>query len=111
RGAAQKEKTIQSMIGNSQSPALLVRVVRAIGLLVPTQFRGEWRREWGAELIHRWLLLDRWGRVNAPDQFDLWQRVAGAFADVLWFQRARTRLLLVILNMAMAGLTAFGAGQ
>jgi len=99
------------MNGNSQSPALLVCAVRTIGLLVPSQFRGEWRREWEAELISHWQLLDRWGRVNARNKFDLWQRVAGALADVLWFQQVRIRLLLLILNLVVAVLTAFGAAQ
>ena len=94
-----------------QSPTLLLRLVRATSLLVPAEFRSEWRREWEAEVISRWFLLEKWGRLDGQTKFDLLRRVQGALRDAICFQQRRTRLLLVTLNMLVAALTAFGAIQ
>jgi hypothetical protein len=99
------------MIGETQSQAFFLRVVRLIGVLVPAQFRSEWRREWEAEVINRWLQLERWGKLDAQSKADLWKRIQGALADTLWFQQRRTQMLLVTLNMVVAALTGYGAGQ
>lgn len=99
------------MIAESQSQIFCLRVLRAISLLVPAKFRADWRREWDAEVINRWRLWEKWGRLDGRSQVDLWARIRGALADALWFQQRRTRLLLVMLNMLVAVLTAYGAGQ
>ncbi len=99
------------MTAESQSQASFLRVVRMIAVLVPAQFRSEWRREWEAEIINRWLLLERWGRLDARSKADLWKRIQGALADTLWFQQRRIQMLLVALNILMAVLTVYGAGQ
>jgi hypothetical protein len=78
---------------------------------VPRHFRCEWRREWEAEIVSHWLLLQQWGRLNGGSKFYLLVRLEGAFLDVLWFQKRRTSLLLVTLNMLVALLTGFGAAQ
>jgi hypothetical protein len=99
------------MIAESQSQAFFLRVVRLIGVLVPAEFRSEWRREWEAEVINRWLQLERWGRLDSQSKADLWKRIRGALVDTLWFQQRRTQVLLVTLNMVVAALTGYGAGQ
>jgi hypothetical protein len=99
------------MIAESQSQAFFLRVVRLIGVLVPAQFRSEWRREWEAEVINRWLLLERWERLDAQNKADLGKRIRGALVDTLWFQQRRIQMLLVTLNMVVAALTVYGAGQ
>ena len=99
------------MIMQFQSPALLLCLIRATSLLVPEEFRSEWRREWSAEVINRWLLLEKWGRLDGQSRLDLLRRVQGAFSDAISFQQSRTRLLLGTLNMPVAALTAFGAIQ
>ena len=88
-----------------------LRLVWAISVLVPDQFRSEWRREWEAEIINRWLLLEKWGQLNAHSKVDLFNRVRGAFLDVLSFQQRRTSLVLASLNLLVALLTGFGALQ
>lgn len=94
-----------------QTPAIYLRVIRAMSLLVPKQFRFDWRREWEAEVISRWLLLEKWNRLDDQSKFDLLKRVEGAFRDVVCFQQTRTRLVLVALNILVALLTGFGALQ
>jgi len=88
-----------------------LRLVWAISLLLPNQFRSEWRREWDAEIINRWLLLEKWGTLNTQTKLDLFKRVQGAFLDVLSFQQRRTYLALAALNVLVALTTGFGALQ
>jgi hypothetical protein len=99
------------MIAESQSQAFFLRVIRLIGVLVPAQFRAEWRREWEAEVINRWLLLEKWGKLDAQSKSDLWKRVRGALVDAVWFQQTGTQVLLAAVNMLAAALIAYGAGQ
>ena len=94
-----------------QTPAIYLRLVRALALLVPGQFRSDWRREWEAEVIGHWQLLEKWDKLDARRKFDLLKRVQGAFRDVVWFQQRRTSLTLVTLNLVVALLTGFGALQ
>lgn len=99
------------MIMDFQSPAFLLGLIRATSLLVPGEFRSEWRREWEAEVISRWLLLEKWERLDGQSKLDLLRRVHGALRDAICFQEKRTRLLLVTLNLLVAALTGFGALQ
>src|SRR6267143_5856456 len=85
-----------------QTPAIYLRLIRAMALLVPKQSRVEWRREWEAEIVSRWLVLKKWERLDAHSKLDLLKRVYGAFSDVLWFQQRRTSLVLVALIMLFA---------
>jgi hypothetical protein len=94
-----------------QTPGIYLWSMRAISVLVPQESRIEWRREWEAEIVSRWLLLKEWERLDAYNKLDLLKRVCGAFSDVLWFQQRRTSLVLVTLNMLVALLTGFGALQ
>jgi hypothetical protein len=94
-----------------QTPAIYLWIIRTISRCVPRQSRLEWRREWEAEIISRWLLLKKWESLNAHSKLDLLKRVQGACLDTLWFQQRRTRLVLVALNMLVALLTGFGALQ
>lgn len=94
-----------------QTPAIYLHLIRAIAQLVPKQFRSDWRREWEAEVISHWMLLEKWERLNAKSRFDLLKRVQGAFRDVVCFQQRRTSLMLVMLNLMVALLTGFGALQ
>jgi len=94
-----------------QTPGIYLWLIRAISLLLPGPSRSEWRREWDAEIVSRWLLLKKWERLNAHSKLDLFRRVQGALLDAVWFQQSRTRLTLVALNMLVALLTGFGALQ
>jgi hypothetical protein len=94
-----------------QTPRIYLWIITVISLLMPGRSRLEWRREWKAEIVSRWLLLKEWERLDTRSKLDLFKRVQGAFLDVLWFQQPRTRLVLVALNMLVALLTGFGALQ
>lgn len=99
------------MAAGIQSPEIYLWIIRAISLLVPKESRREWRREWDAEIVSRWLLLKEWEKLNAHSKLDLFKRVQGSFWDVLSFQQRRTSLVLVALNLLVALLTGFGALQ
>lgn len=92
-----------------QTPGIYLWIVRAVSLLAPRESCLEWRREWEAEIISRWLLLKEWERLDAHTKLDLFKRVQGSFLDVLSFQRSRTSLVLVALNVLVALLTGCGA--
>ena len=99
------------MKSEAASPRISLGIIRAMSLLVPSGARRDWRQEWEAEVINRWLLREKWNQSALRMQSDLLKRIGGALFDVLWFQERRTRLLLVTLNMLVAGLTGFGALQ
>jgi hypothetical protein len=94
-----------------QTPGFYLWLIKAISLFVPKESRLEWRREWNAEIVSRWLLLEEWDRLTAQSKLDLFKRVRGSFWDVLSFQQSRITLVLVALNMLVALATGFGALQ
>jgi hypothetical protein len=94
-----------------QTPGIYLWIIRAISLLAPMESSLEWRREWEAEIVNRWLLLKEWDRLNAQSKLDLFKRVQGSLLDVMCFQRRRTSLVLVTLNLLVAISTGFGALQ
>lgn len=96
---------------NFDSPTIYLRFVHALSLLVPAESRRDWRREWEAEIVHRWQVLQKWGWLNMKSKIDLTARVAGATRDVASFQQNRTRLVLVVLNILVALTLGFGAAQ
>lgn len=99
------------MKSEAACPRVPLVMIRVMSLLVPIRARRDWRRDWEAEVINRWLLRERWKQSTVRMQSDLLKKTGGAFFDVLWFQETRTQLLLVTLNMLVAGATAFGALQ
>src|SRR5215813_1279068 len=65
------------------------RLIRFIGVIVPSRFRGRFRQEWEAELEYREELLARWDRLDWRNKIELLWRSLGAFWDALWLQRLR----------------------
>ena len=96
---------------NFDRPILYLRFIHALSLLMPADARLDWRREWEAEIVHRWHALHKWGRLNMRSKIDLTARVAGATRDVASFQQNRARLVLVVLNILVALALGFGAVQ
>lgn len=64
-------------------------LIRAIGVIVPSRLRVDWRQEWEAELRCRELLLAEWDKLNWKNKLDLVRRSLGAFRDALLLQPQR----------------------
>ena len=74
-------------------PSLLqacLRLVRAVGQIVPAKWRAAWRQEWEAELQHRWQKLQEWNRATRRNQMKLFKRTLGAIADAAWLRQQFT---------------------
>lgn len=99
------------MSARIQSPGVYLFIIRAISLLMPKESRLEWRREWEAEVVSRWLLLKKWDRLSPHSKVDLFKRVQGSLLDALCFRQKRTSMALVALNILVALTTGFGALQ
>jgi hypothetical protein len=93
------------------SPAAYLLFIRAMSLLIPLHSRLDWRREWEAEIINCWQLLEKRSRLNMKSKLDLSEKVAGATRDVASFENNKMRLFLVALNILVALLLGFGAVQ
>lgn len=96
---------------NFDNPSMYLRFIRLLSWLVPAPSRLDWRREWEAEIINSWLVLQKWNRLNMKSKLDLSKKVAGATRDVSTFQHNRMRLVLVTLNILVALALAVGAVQ
>jgi predicted permease len=64
-------------------------LIRTVGVIVPRRLRGNWRREWEAELRHREAMLAEWDRLDWRSRLDLLRRSTSAFRDALWLQPKR----------------------
>ena len=94
---------------NFHSPALYLYFIHAMSLLVPRHARLDWRREWEAEIIHHWQVLQQWNRLNLKSKLDLLTRIAGATYDVASFENNKSRLVLGVLNILVAFTLGFPA--
>src|SRR5262245_13471689 len=92
------------------SPTVWLSVIHWLSVLVPSESRLDWRREWEAEIINRWRVLQKWNRLNLKSKLDLSKKVAGATRDVGSFQNS-VSLVLVVLNILVALALGFGAVQ
>src|SRR5579872_3986736 len=52
--------------------------------LVPASQRADWKREWQAEIWHRWQFLEQGGAWNERESFLLLRRSLGLLPDALW---------------------------
>ncbi len=75
------------MFGQPKRPfSLLVcgAMIELASRLVPSLQRPDWKREWQAEIWHRWQFLWHTGSWNRREALLLLRRCAGAFPDALW---------------------------
>jgi hypothetical protein len=93
------------------SPASYLLFIRVMSLLIPLQSRLDWRREWEAEIINRWQMLQKRNRLNMKSKLDLSAKVSGATYDVVSFENNKTRLSLGALNTLVALILGFNAVQ
>jgi putative ABC transport system permease protein len=102
-------------------PPRYLRLIGWLSALVPMRLRGDWRREWEAELQHREIELRAW-REERDVGRQLWATSRGAAWDVLWLQRQRWeddvvqdiryafRLFRRAPGLALAGILSVGLG-
>jgi putative ABC transport system permease protein len=67
-----------------------LRIVAFTSIVVPRVERAEWRREWEAELVHRFGALRGRSRLTWRTSMDLIRRAFGAFPDAAWIRRQFT---------------------
>jgi putative ABC transport system permease protein len=65
-------------------------LIAVASILVPRAERADWRREWEAELEHRWGSLDRSRQLSWRTSMDLIRRAFGALPDAAWIRRQFT---------------------
>ena len=75
---------------NPVALALCLMIVRLFGWLVPSASRENWRREWEAEVRHRWHVLESRQHLDWRTKMDLVGRVLGALPDAAWLRRQFT---------------------
>lgn len=73
-------------------PALRLSLVlvRIFAAVVPSASRADWRREWDAEVRHRWRMLTERQALDWRAQMDLVRRAFGALPDAAWLRRQLT---------------------
>ena len=59
-------------------------MVNAASHLIPAAQRSEWKREWLAEIWHRWQFLQHSGEWNRSEGFRLIANCAGMLPDAAW---------------------------
>ena len=78
---------------------LALALVRAAARFVPRWQRGEWQREWSAELHHH--------ALDAREPGALVHRSTGAVADAVYLRSQALQLDLLFRDVALAGRNAF----
>ena len=78
---------------------LALALVRAAARFVPRRLRGEWQREWDAELQHH--------ATDARDPGGLVQRSTGAVADAVYLRSQALQLDLIVHDLTLAIRNAF----
>jgi putative ABC transport system permease protein len=69
---------------------LCLRLVHLFSIVVPAGSRDDWRREWDAELRHRWGHLAEDDDLDWRARMDLVRRALGALPDAAWLRRQFT---------------------
>jgi hypothetical protein len=77
--------------------------------LVPAIQRGEWQREWTAEIWHRWQFLYHAGFWNTRESFGLIRNCIGAFPDAIWHFALQDPVQEKIRNWARSPWTCLAA--
>jgi hypothetical protein len=78
-------------------------------LLTPKEQRSDWKREWRAEIWHRWQFLWHAGMWNRREKFGLVRGTLGAFQDAVWLLKAQESLWQGIREWARSPFTCLGA--
>jgi predicted permease len=72
---------------------LLLAIIDTGWWLAPPSRRGEWRRQWRADIMHEWRWLSR--HRGVADQVTLVRRVAGALRHAFWLRLHVRRIEMI----------------
>lgn len=101
------------MPADPKSPlsVFLCRVlVSMLARIVPAAQREEWKREWSAEIWHRWQFLFHIGEWNTQESFRLLRDcLGGAIPDALWHIAAQETVRNRVRTAARSPWTCLGA--
>lgn len=70
---------------------LILRCVAVVSWVVPRRDRQSWRREWEAEILHRFPISEAGGRRPLRQQLQVARSATGSIADAAWLRRQFTR--------------------
>jgi hypothetical protein len=97
---------------SSQKPPRSVRfcnaMVRFAARLVPPVQRSEWKREWLAEIWHRWQFLHHTGFWNTRESIGLVRTCLGVFPDAVWHFALQDPVQEKVRNWARSPWTCLG---
>src|SRR5581483_1668826 len=84
-------------------------MVRVAARLVPAIQRNEWRREWSAEIWHRWQFLFYAGVWDRRESWGLIRNCLGVFPDAIWHFALQDSVQEKIRNWARSPWTCLSA--
>jgi hypothetical protein len=84
-------------------------IVGVAALLTPNGQRDDWKREWHAEIWHRWQFLRHAGAWDRREKFGLVRGTLGAFQDAAWLLKSHEALWQSLREYARSPFTCLGA--
>jgi MacB-like protein len=84
-------------------------IVGVAALLTPNGQRDDWKREWHAEIWHRWQFLRHAGAWDRREKFGLVRGTLGAFQDAAWLLKSHEALWQSVREYARSPFMCLGA--
>lgn len=84
-------------------------IVGVAAVLAPRTQRADWKREWRAEIWHRWQFLRQTGAWDGREQLCLIRGTLGAFQDAAWLLRLHDAFWERAREWARSPFTCLGA--
>ena len=84
-------------------------IVGAAAVLAPRAQRSDWKREWHAEIWHRWQFLRHTGAWDRREKLCLIRGTLGAFQDAAWLLKFHEPFWQRLREWARSPFTCFGA--
>jgi hypothetical protein len=84
-------------------------LVRLLAGIVPVAHRTDWKREWLAEIWHRWQFLFHIGQWNRREALRLLRNCLGAIPDALWHLAAQDAVQGRVRTCARSPFACLGA--
>ncbi|UCD25478.1 MAG: ABC transporter permease [Gemmatimonadota bacterium] len=77
-------------------------LVRLAAGMAPGSHRSDWRAEWEAEIVHRWMHLGQSGKLSVAAAANLIWRSAGAVVHAAWLRKTEWRVEIVSQDIRYA---------